>query len=472
MAIFFYNLFLFVYSFAARLVSPWTPKAKQWVNGRKNWRETISSRWSVVNNGKTTDDGQQATTSESPLTIWMHCASLGEFEQGRPVLESLKQKNPSCKIVLSFFSPSGYEIRKNYTGADMVCYLPMDSKTNAKDFLDIIQPSLVLWVKYEYWFYFLQAINSRKIPLLLISGIFRPGQAFFKWYGDLHKQMIVFFSHLFVQNQRSYDLITPLVGKEKVTVAGDTRFDRVIEIAENFQPIPEIEQWLNGADKVFVAGSTWPDDEEELTHYVKSHPEIKFIIAPHHIDEENIADAVELFPMAVKWSVVSGQWAVSESSGENRQTLSVSPEMSKKTFEETVTSSPLTTHHSSLTHVLLIDTIGLLSKLYHYATVTFVGGGFGDDGVHNVLEAAVYGKPVIHGPEFEKYPEATGLVEAGGAYDVEDALELESILDQLFTDQSFYDKSANAAKTFVYKQQGATKQVMDYIKQTVFPPNA
>jgi 3-deoxy-D-manno-octulosonic-acid transferase len=464
MSKFFYNVFLLVYNVAAYILCPWMPKARKWVNGRKNWREKISQQWAVAR--------PPTANRQLPTVVWMHCASLGEFEQGRPVLESLRQKNPGHKIIVSFFSPSGYEIGKDYAGADMVCYLPMDSETNAKDFLDIIQPSLVLWVKYEYWFYFLQEINNRKIPLLLISGIFRPGQAFFKCYGDLHRQMIVFFSHLFVQNQGSYDLIAPLVGKEKITVAGDTRFDRVIEIAENFKPIPEIEQWLNGADKVFVAGSTWPEDEEELTHYVKNHPEIKFIIAPHNIDEENIADAMELFPMAVKWSVANGQWSVGESANVRRETSDVNKIMPLRKLEESIESNPLTTYHSPLTHVLLIDTIGLLSKLYHYATVTFVGGGFGDDGVHNVLEAAVYGKPVIHGPEFEKYPEAVGLVEAGGAYNVEDALELESILERLFSDKPFYDEASQAAKTFVYKQQGATKQVMDYIKQTVFPPIA
>lgn len=449
-----YNLFLFTYSLSARLISPWNSKAKQWLNGRRYWRKNLNNQWLTAN------------PDFSP-TIWMHCASLGEFEQGRPVLERLKQKKGGYKIVISFFSPSGFEIRKNYAGADMVCYLPMDGKTNAKDFLNIIQPSMALWVKYEYWFYFLQEINNRKIPLLLISGVFRPNQAFFKWYGGLHKQMITFFTHLFVQNEASYSLILPLVGKEKITVAGDTRFDRVIEIAENFKPFPEIEQWLNGAEKVFVAGSTWPDDEEELAHYVKTHPEIKFIIAPHHIDEDNIAEAMELFPMAQKWTVACRLWAVGKTPSENQETLNIV----KQSSETTIENPSFPAHHSPLTHVLLIDTIGLLSRLYYYATVTFVGGGFGDDGVHNVLEAAVYGKPVIHGPEFEKYPEAEGLVDCGGAFDVEDALELENVLDQLFAEKDFYDKAAKAAKKFVYRQQGATGQVVDFITKTVFLPN-
>lgn len=450
-----YNLFLFTYSFAAKLISPWTPKARQWVNGRKNWQENLDRQWGLVIKN-------EIIVTSSPHTIWMHCASLGEFEQGRPVLESLRQKNPHYKIVLSFFSPSGYEIRKDYAGADMVCYLPIDSKANAKDFLDIIKPSLVLWVKYEYWFYFLQEIHNRKLPLLLISGVFRTEQAFFKWYGGLHRQMITFFSHLFVQNQASYNLIFPLVGDDKITIAGDTRFDRVIEIAENFKPITAIEKWLDGTAKVFVAGSTWPDDEEELTHYVKLHPEIKFIVAPHHIDAENIADSMQLFPMAEKWSVINGR---------REEPITNIIEVGTN-FNETNKSLPLTTHHSPQTNVLLIDTIGLLSKLYHYATVAFVGGGFGDDGVHNVLEAAVYGKPVIHGPEFEKYPEATGLVNCGGAFDVEDALELETVLDQLFEDNTFYNKSAKAAKEFVYAQQGATKQVVEFITKIGVLPNS
>lgn len=448
MAIFFYRIFLSIYVLAAKLISPWQPKAKLWLQGRKNWRKKLESEWAIVNEQLTID-------AKPPFTIWMHCASLGEFEQGRPVLEMLRLKNPNHKIVLSFFSPSGYEVQKNYAGANMVCYLPMDSEANAKDFLDIIKPCLALWVKYEYWYYFLQAINSRNIPLLLVSGVFRPDQPFFKWHGQLPRKMLTFFTHFFVQNQTSYDLTLPLVGKEKITITGDTRFDRVIDIAEKATSIPEIEKWLGGAEKVFVAGSTWPDDEEELTHYVKLHPEIKFIIAPHHIDAENITDSMKLFPMAEKWtSLVRPQTL----DGHNK-TSSKDPSSIPQHLPHTIQ------HAASTENVLLIDAIGLLAKIYRYADITYLGGGFGNDGVHNVLEAAVYGKPVIHGPEYEKYAEATGLVACGGAYEVDDALELEKILDQLFANKTFYNNAANAAKKFVYEHKGATKMVIDYIEK-------
>jgi 3-deoxy-D-manno-octulosonic-acid transferase len=368
-------------------------------------------------------------------TVWMHCSSLGEFEQGRPVIEKLKAQDPSITVIVSFFSPSGYEVMKNYSGAEVVCYLPMDSPANAADFISIINPTMVLWVKYEYWFYYLKEIHSRNIPLLLISGIFRPDQPFFKWHGKLHRQMLPFFSHLFVQNEASKALAEKIIPAEKISVSGDTRFDRVISIAEKFDPLPIIENWLGDTQKVLVAGSTWDEDEEVLTHYAKLHPEIKFIIAPHNINELEIKDVLKLFPDATLFS--------------------------------TLTESTIAGVINANSHVLIIDNVGMLAKLYHYATVTYIGGGFGNDGVHNVLEAAVYSKPVVHGPEYEKFAEAKGLIEAGGSFEIEDALELEKVLDKLFTDEAFYKTSATAAGKFVYTQQGATQKVVDYISTLI-----
>ena len=368
----------------------------------------------------------------------MHCSSLGEFEQGRPVIEKLKAKNQGLVIIVSFFSPSGYEPMKNYKGADLVCYLPMDNPANAKDFISIIKPTLVLWVKYEYWYYYLREIHLQNIPLLLISGSFRPDQPFFKWHGKLHREMLQTFSHLFVQSEASEALAAKIVDAKKITISGDTRFDRVIEIAGNFEPMPIIDQWLGDTKKVLVAGSTWDEDEAELTHFAKLHPEIKLIIAPHNINQEEIKDVLKLFPGALLYS--------------NLQASNSVPQQN--------TTSPIS---SAKKNVLIIDNIGMLARLYHYATVTYIGGGFGNDGVHNVLEAAVYSKPVIHGPEYEKYPEAKGLIEAGGSFEIEDALELEKILDKLFADKDFYKIAADAAGKFVYDQKGSTDRVVSYI---------
>ena len=386
------------------------------MQGRRNWQQQLQQAV------------QQQCTPGKP-TIWMHCASLGEFEQGRPLLEKLKEQYNSANFIVSFFSPSGYEVSKSYEGANIVCYLPMDSAANAKTFLQIVQPTLVLWVKYEFWYFYLTQIKKQRIPLLLVSGIFRPGQPFFKWYGGLYRTMLQCFTQLFLQNEASNELAATIVDTTKISISGDTRFDRVIAVAKNFEPIGLIDSWITDAEQIMVCGSTWDEDEEELRHYVKLHPEIKFIIAPHNVNKEHIIDVLKLFPAACLYSTLTNQ--------------AISPE----------------------NHVLIIDTIGILSMLYQYATVAYVGGGFGSDGVHNVLEAAVYGKPVVHGPEYEKFAEAKELVEAGGAFEIADALHLEKLLDQLFTDTAFYNEAAAVAKDYVYAHRGASNSILQYIQE-------
>ena len=360
-------------------------------------------------------------------TIWMHCASLGEFEQGRPLLEAIKKKYPSYKIALSFFSPSGYEVRKNYVGADLVFYLPMDNIVNAKKLIDIINPSLVIWVKYEYWYYYLQELKKRNIPVLLVSGIFRKNQPFFKWYGGIWKKMLDCFQQLFVQDEGSVALLTSIGIKENVEVAGDTRFDRVIAIAEKNEPVDHISTFI-GNHKVLVAGSTWDEDEIELLHFVKMRPDIKFIIAPHEIYKENIEDVKKEF----KDSILYSSLAKDNKPGEDAQ-------------------------------VLIIDNIGMLAKLYKYADVTVVGGGFGQGGIHNVLEAAVYGRPVVFGPVYEKYAEAVGLVKCGAAYSASGPLQMDKLLTMLFNDENEKNKSGLAARDFVYDHKGATNKILDHI---------
>lgn len=359
----------------------------------------------------------------------MHCASLGEFEQGRPLLEDIKKQYPGYKIALSFFSPSGYEVMKNYPGADLVFYLPADNMINAKKLVDNLNPSLVLWVKYEYWYYYLTEIKKRNIPLLLVSGIFRKNQPFFKWYGGIWKKMLECFDRMFLQDEDSVSLMRSIGFKDNIEIAGDTRFDRVIAIAEKNEAVPHIKEFI-GTHRVLVAGSTWEEDEIELLHFVKANPDLKFIIAPHEIDKENLNDVKKEFKQSVFYS---------ELAAGNKPADDI--------------------------NVLIIDNIGMLSKLYQYADVTFVGGGFGSDGVHNVLEAAVYGKPVVFGPVYEKFTEAKGLVECGGAVTAGGPLQLESILRKLFDEHDAFEKSSKAAKDFVYNNKGATKKIIDHIQR-------
>jgi 3-deoxy-D-manno-octulosonic-acid transferase len=424
MSLFFYNLFLALYSLAAKLISPWNPKAKLWLQGRKDLFSRLEARIRETSAG---------VPAGSPL-IWMHCASLGEFEQGRPVLEGLKSAYPSLRILITFFSPSGYEIRKNYAGADYITYLPVDSRSNAKRLLDLVKPDLVLWVKYEYWYYFLHEIKKRNIPLLLVSGLFRKDQAFFKWYGGLHRKMLSFFRHLFVQGQSSADLLKNAADVPPVTVNGDTRFDRVTAIANSFSPIEEIAAFCK-AYPVIVAGSTWQEDEEELDHYANTHRDLRFIIAPHEIDESHLRSTEALFKYTIRFS----KW--------------------KKTYTNPTNGT------SSPPNVLIIDNIGMLSRLYYYATITYVGGGFGNDGIHNILEAAVYGKPVFFGPVFDKFSEAIDLLECGGAYTVENALELEKTMNDLLQNQEEYREACAAAFNYTQQNRGATKMILDYIAE-------
>lgn len=418
MHLFFYNIFLLVYNAALRIAAIWNPKARLWLAGRKGGVPGSGFRVLGLENAK------HETRNTKPDVVWMHCASLGEFEQGRPLLEEIKKQYPHAKILLTFFSPSGYEVRKDYSGADQVMYLPMDSKKAAREFLDVAQPSLVLWVKYEYWYYFLTELKKRNIPTLLVSGIFRKDQPFFKWYGRLHRYMLESFTHFFVQTSGSQELLRQISFVNNVTVSGDTRFDRVISIAENFSPVKTVEDFC-GNHPVIVAGSTWIDDEEELDHYANTHPEIRFIIAPHEVHEEHIKQIEKLFKRSVRFSALKNTDA----------------------------------------NVLIIDNVGMLSKLYRYATITYVGGGFGEDGVHNVLEAAVYGKPVVFGPEYDKYIEAVELEETGGAFSIENALQLEERMNTLLQDEAQYKLACEAARNYVYAKKGATAAILLYVQE-------
>ncbi len=406
-----YNLSILLYQSAIKLASLWNPKARLWVEGRQHWRTRYRT---LLDN------------AAGKKRVWIHCASLGEFEQGRPVLEEIRSCYPNSFIVLSFFSPSGFEIRKHYNQADAVIYLPADTPANARDFLDIIRPDLAIFVKYEYWLNYLEEMGRRDIPVLMISAIFRPGQVFFKWYGGKWKKVLHSIRMFFVQEPESGRLLEQ-AGISHYVTSGDTRFDRVLAVKKSFNPVDIVERFCENAP-VIVAGSTWEEDEEAWRHYANAHRGTKFIIAPHEIYEARIKTAEKLFSNTVRYAqLVNGP-------------------------------------ANDQAHLLIVDNIGLLSKLYHYGDICYVGGGFGN-GIHNILEAAVYGKPIVFGPEFEKFKEARDLIELGAAFSINSALELEEIVTKLMGDPKLREKAADIARAYVQEKSGATGTILEFIQE-------
>ncbi len=405
------NIIIRLLAITIRIASLWNSKARLWIRGRKD----------ILNKVK------QALQGNGRPVVWMHSASLGEFEQGRFLLENLQARYPDHCFVITFFSPSGYEVMKDYKAADHIFYLPVPSRSNARKFIELLNPSLVLWIKYDYWYHYLHELKKKGTPVLLVSALFHRSNSFFKWYGPLYTKMLHYFTWLFVQDEPSEKRLRA-IGIEKVSVSGDTRFDRVVDIANNFSALPEIEAFVQNRT-VIVAGSTWPEDEEELDHFANTHPDIRFIIAPHEINENHLKDIEKLFRFSIRYSALS----------------SLPPQGTINT--------------------VIIDNIGMLSRLYKYATVSYVGGGFGDDGVHNVLEAAVFGKPVVFGPVFNQFREAIDLLEEGAAFTVENALELEKTLKNLLADPVLYRESAEAAREYVYRNKGATGRILSYIQE-------
>lgn len=355
--------------------------------------------------------------------IWVHCASLGEFEQGRPVLEALKREMPEVKIMLTFFSPSGYEIRKNFNAADIVCYLPSDTKANAGKILGIVKPVLVIFVKYEYWHNYLSEVSEKGIPLLLISAIFREDQIFFRWYGGFFRKILNRFSHIFVQDKHSAELLGS-IGIQNITIAGDTRFDRVMEIAGSAKSIPQIESF-RGDEKLLLAGSSWKPDEEIIARYINEYPQkMKWIFAPHETDRDNIERLLKLFRVkCIKFSEY-------KDAGNDAR-------------------------------VMIIDNVGMLSSAYRYAHIAAVGGGFGR-GIHNVLEPACHGIPVLFGPNYGKFREAVDLIALGGARSFSNYDEFKSSFEDLADDEDLYKKAAHSAGRYVRENAGATRKIIDW----------
>ena len=375
-----------------------------------------------------------AKLSKDRPTVWFHAASLGEFEQARPVLEAYRQRHPDHQVLVTFFSPSGYEVRKNYAKAEAVCYLPMDTPGNVRHFLDAAHPDKVFFVKYDFWYNYLNALRQRSIDTYIFSAIFRPEQYFFKPWGRwFARQLRKCFTHLFVQNEESLQLLKSH-GIDHCSLAGDTRYDRVNQIVQAAERDAVVEKFLEGYDgKVLVAGSTWPPDEQLLARLRESKkwfPE-RIIIAPHEIHEEHLRSIEALFPNSIRYSECIN--ALTQS------------------------------HNNTFTHskVLIIDNIGLLSKLYRYATVAYIGGGFGV-GIHNILEAVAYGKPVVFGPNYHKFQEAHDLIDLGGCMIVDEHPDV-SFLRKLFTDDDIYHAASDACMQLMRRNLGST----DIILKTV-----
>ena len=358
--------------------------------------------------------------------IWFHAASLGEFEQGRPLIEHLRETHPEYKILLTFFSPSGYEVRKNYEGADIICYLPLDTIRNARRFLRAVKPVMAFFIKYEFWYNYLHILQHRGVPTYSVSSIFRPDQIFFQWYGRQYGRVLKCFTHFFVQNMESKALLAKL-GITDVDVVGDTRFDRVLQIKEASKQLPIVEQFTAHAQKVFVAGSSWLPDEEIFIKYFDIHKDWKLIIAPHVISDEHLSQIFEL---------LKGRRVV-------RYT---------EATEDNVKDA----------EVLIIDCFGLLSSIYHYGTVSYVGGGFGV-GIHNVLEAAVWDIPVVFGPNNKHFQEAQGLMLVQGGFEIKDYQSFRDLMMRFETDAPFLQNAGENAGAFVKSRAGATAKVMENV---------
>jgi 3-deoxy-D-manno-octulosonic-acid transferase len=356
--------------------------------------------------------------------IWFHAASLGEFEQGRPMIETIRKRYPQFKILLTFFSPSGYEVRKNYEGADVICYLPFDTPFKVRKFLHLANPSIAVFIKYEFWLNYLAELKKRGIKTYLISAIFRPNQLFFKWYGAWYRKALLCYERLFVQDEDSRMLLAEY-GIDNVEVCGDTRFDRVLEIQQNARLLPEVEAFVKKSKLMLIAGSTWPEDEEIIISYFNTHSEVKLIIAPHEIHREHLLYIQSLL---------------------NRPSIRLS-----EACEESLRTNDC----------LIIDSFGLLSSIYRYGDIAYIGGGFGG-GIHNTLEAAVYGIPVVFGPKYHKFKEAKNLINCGGGFSVDNETAFIDCMNNFISDPELRHIAGAAAGDFVDKNAGATEKILSF----------
>jgi len=408
-----YNIIIFLYLVGVAVLSLFNEKI------RKMWR---GERHAIR-------DIKEKIDPEAKY-VWVHAASLGEFEQGRPIIERIRAEHPEYKVLLTFFSPSGYEVRKNYEGADIITYLPLDTPRNARRFLRTIRPVCAIFVKYEFWYNYMHILKHRNVPVYSVSSIFRPEQIFFKWYGYSYRNVLKCVTHFFVQNEISKNLLRDKLGLTNVTITGDTRFDRVLQIADQAKELPVIEAFTKDS-KTFIAGSSWQPDEDVFIPYLKEHLDWQLIIAPHVIGEDHLQQIEALLEK-------NGRKAVRYS----KLTNNVLPTETGKG------------------EALIIDCFGLLSSIYKYADVTYVGGGFGV-GIHNLLEAAVWQKPVIFGPNNQRFQEAQDLKTCEGGHEIKDAASFAVIMDKLIGDKAYLDKCSSAARDYVKSKSGATDIIMN-----------
>ncbi len=423
-----YNIGMYLFAAGVWVAGRFNAKARLFAKGRKNQFTHL----------------QDSLKGDGSLA-WFHCASLGEFEQGRPVMEAYKKMHPEHRILLTFFSPSGYEVRKNYEGVDYVFYLPIDTRRNARRFMTIVKPTVAIFIKYEFWYHYLLMLKQQNVPTYIVSAIFRPSQIFFKWYGGFFRTMLKAYRCLFVQEENSVQLLKS-IGVEQVVLAGDTRFDRVWAHTRQPATLPVVAAFTNG-HPTLVAGSSWPSDEERLAKAMEILPEnVRLIIAPHEVHEEHLASIEKVFE---KWGTVR----YTKLSGEKVQGTEYKA--------NTLHPSPFTLHRC---RVLIIDTIGLLMSVYSYGSVAYVGGGFdAGNGVHNTIEPAAYGLPVVFGPVYEDYAEAVGLVSSGGGVSVTNTEGLIEILQSLLLNEAERQRIGQISANYVGRNQGATDKVMEWL---------
>lgn len=410
-----YDLIIFIYSSVIRVAAFFgNDKAKLWISGRKNWRVDLAKAISPFK------DKQR---------FWFHCASLGEFEQGRALIEKVRSEFPDAFILLTFFSPSGYEIRKNYPGVNYVAYLPSDTKSNATVFLNELNPTQTFFIKYEFWFHYFNELEKRKLPVYVVSAIFRPTQIFFKWYGSFYLNILRKITHIFLQNSNSLKLLSEK-GISNCSVAGDTRFDRVNKIAQEAKDVPKLSNFI-GKSRAIIAGSTWPADEEVLLKIFQhlNKDDLKLVIVPHEVDKERIAE--------LKNKISDGYPSLKIALYSQEQ---IDPNAS----------------------ILIVDVIGILSSAYKYSTITWVGGGF-DKGIHNILEPAAHGKPVLFGPNFQKFREAHELISNRSAFSITDTTTGKLLITKLLTDQSLLKQTGESASNYVQSNVGASEKIFNSV---------
>ena len=402
-----YNLAMYILELGVKLAALFSEKPAKMVKGHREVFDLLKSK-----------------VDPKAQYIWFHAASLGEFEQGRPLIERIRKEYPQYKILQTFFSPSGYEVRKNYDGADIVCYLPIDTPANAKKFIDLVNPCMVFFVKYEFWHNYLNTLYQKGIPTYSVSSIFRPNQIFFRWYGKSYQQVLKTFAHLFVQNEESKQLLAG-IGVKNTTVVGDTRFDRVLDICAAAKQLPLVQKFKGDA-LTFVAGSSWGPDEDIFIKYFNAHPEMKLIIAPHVVNDGHLK------------------------------------EIESKLQRSSIRYTQATEENVGKADCLIIDCYGLLSSIYRYGEISYIGGGFGV-GIHNVLEAAVYGIPVIFGPNNKKFREAQHLLANKGGFEIHGYDDFEQLMNKFLTDEAYLKQSGKAAGDYVKGNAGAMELILKNI---------